>query len=389
MSGLDATDRCSSCVPGRFTAGRPATLALLAAVVMGCSSAAEGEIGSGGEGGSFDPSGDGPWSSAGEADDDDDAGAGESGSQDGSTGGDPTGPAGDTGGGKPLPPPGDDDGTFATCPEGLPSGWVFCQDFETIADPHEVVLDYQDGSGQDGGSFLLVDGMGASGSHSMEVSYQPGFDGAGSMVVSFGASPIAFDGRPSYAPDASFEEVYWRLRVKMEPGWPSIGPGQLTRTVSFASDDWSEAAVAHLRSAGADVTMEALPVTCVSGMRVDCAGYDDEASLKELGSLVGETPIFSEEMSGQWHCVEGHMVLNAPGLADGTLEFWIDEELQASRSDLDLRGSWTEYAINALVIENLWPGGAPVPLRRWIDDVVISTEPIGCGPPAPPETPGV
>ena len=370
-------------------------MALLAALSMsvGCSSAAEGEIGSAGDGGSFDPSGDGQWSTAGAGDDGDEGGVGESGSEDGSTGGEPTGPAGDTSGGKPLPPPGDDDGTFAACPEGLPSGWVFCQDFETIADPHEVVLDYQNGSGQDGGgSFLLVDGIGASGSRSMEVSYQPGFEGAGSMVVSFGASPIAFDGRPTYAPDATFEEVYWRLRVKMEPGWPSIGPGQLTRTVSFASNDWSEAVVAHLRSAGTDVTMEALPVTCVSGTAVDCAGYDDEASLNELGSLVGELPIFSEEESGQWHCVEGHLVLNTPGMVDGTLEFWIDDELQASRSDLDLRGSWTDYAINALVIENLWPGGAPVPLRRWIDDVVISTEPIGCGPammpPVPPETPG-
>jgi len=381
MSGLDALDRCSSRIPDRFTAGAPVILALL----VGCSSAAEGETGSGVDGGSFDPSGDGQWSSAGQGDDD--GGANESGSEDGSSGGDSTGPAGDTGAGEPPPPPGDDDGTFARCPEALPNDWVFCQDFETIADPREVVFDYQDGSGQDSGSFMLVDGIGASGSHSMEVSYEPGLEGAGSMVVSFGASPIVFDGRPSYAPDTSFEEVYWRLRVKMEPEWPSIGPGQLTRTVSFASDDWSEAVVAHLRSAGEKVTMEALPVTCVSGTDVDCAGYEDEASLNELGSLEGHTAIFSEVMAGQWHCVEGHLALNSPGAADGTLEFWIDEGLQASRSDLDLRGSWTEYAINALVIENLWPGGAPAPLRRWIDDVVISTEPIGCGT-APSETPG-
>jgi hypothetical protein len=375
MSGRDAIDQRSSGILDRFTVGARAALVLLASAAVGCSSAAEDAPASAGDGGSYDPSDDGQWSSAGE-DDDGGGGGSEGGSEDGSTGGgDPTGPAGDSGAGEPPPPPGDDDGTFAPCPEALPSSWVFCQDFETIADPHEVVLDYQDG----GGAFVLADGIGASGSHSMEVSHDPDLEGAGSMVISFGVSPIAFDGRPTYAPEASFPEVYWRLRMKTEPGWPDVGPGQLTRTVSFAGNDWSEAVVAHLRSAGADVTMEAMPVTCVSGIDVDCAGYDDEASLDELGSMVGDTPIFSEAMSGQWHCVEGHLALNTPGAADGTFEFWIDDALQASRNDLDLRGSWTEYAINALVIENQWPGGAPVPLRRWLDDVVISTEPIGCG----------
>jgi hypothetical protein len=342
---------------------------LLIASAMGCSSVA-GEQAGGADDDAYDPGQRDPAPPPA-----DEGGGSEDGSEDGgSTGGDPTGSGGsETGAGEP-PPPGDDDGTFARCPEALPGGWLFCEDFETIADPGEVVLDYQDGAG----AFVLVDGIGASGSRSMEVSYRSGVEGAGWMVLSFGASPIAADGRPTYAPDASFHEVYWRLRVKTEPGWPNVGPGQLTRTISFASEDWSEAVVAHLRSAGEDVHMEAVPVTCVNGLDVACAGYDDQASLESLGAMVGPTPIFSEALSGQWHCVEGRLVLNTPGQADGVLEFWIDDALQASRSDLDLRGSWTDYAINALVVENVWPGGAPQPLRRWIDDLVISSEPIGC-----------
>jgi hypothetical protein len=339
---------------------------VLAVIAMGCSSAADESaaagIGDDGHHSTGDPQG-----SAGAEDD-----GGSEGGTEGASGQEPDAGT-ETGGGEP-PPTSDDDGTFPRCPETLPDGWVFCEDFETITDPRDVVLDYQDG----GGAFVLVDGTGASGTHSMEVGYRPGLAGSGWMVVSFGGSPISIDGRPSYASDTDFDEVYWRLRVKTEPGWPNLGPGQLTRTVSFASDDWSEAVVAHLRSAGADVHLEAVPVTCVTGTDVVCAGYDDETSLESLGAMVGPTPIFSESMSGQWHCVEGHLVLNTPGAADGTLEFWIDDQLQASRSDLDLRGSWDDYAINALVIENLWPGGAPQPLRRWIDDVVISSEPIGC-----------
>jgi hypothetical protein len=368
MSGSDPRDQCSSAVLTRFWVGALATCTL-AASMTGCSSAADEEPASvGGDRDPYDPS-DNDQAAV-----DDDGGGSEGGSEGGSTGEDPTGPAGDTSAGEPLPPPGDDDGKFAHCPLPLPGSWVFCEDFETITDPRDVVLDYQDGDG----AFVLVDGIGASGSRAMEVSYRPGEEGAGWMVLSFGASPIAIDGRPSYAPEGSFQEVYWRLRVKTEPGWPSLGPGQLTRTVSFASNDWSEAVVAHLRSAGEDVKVEAVPVTCVSGTDVACAGYDDQAGLESLGAMVGETPLFSEDLSGGWHCVEGHLLLNTPGEADGVLEFWIDDELQAGRSDLDLRGSWTDYAINALVVENLWPGGAPVPLRRWIDDVVVSTEPIGC-----------
>nr|MCH9681870.1 hypothetical protein [Deltaproteobacteria bacterium] len=101
-------------------------------------------------------------------------------------------------------------------------------------------------------------------------------------------------------------------------------------------------------------------------------------AFEPLRPLVGDVPLFSSELSGKWHCVEGRIRLNTPGAADGELEFWVDDALQAGRNDLDLRGGWSEYGINAVVVENTWPGGVPAPLRRWVDDLVISTEPIGC-----------
>lgn len=321
------------------------------------------------------------------ADDDQGASQGESGideppNDDGNDAGGEDSQGGDTGGDEdtggmepPPPPPGDDDGTFARCPRPMPGAWVFCEDFETITDPNEVMLDYQ---GLDG-AFTLVDEIGASGTRSMQAMYREGEEAAGWMVLSFGASPIDYGDRPTHAPDGSFQEIYWRLRIKMEPGWPDIGPGALTRTVSFADANWSEAVVASLRSAGEDVVLEGVPSTCVAAGQVACSGFDD-AGLESLDSMLGRTPIFSEEESGRWHCVEGHLRLNEPGAADGVFEFWVDDVPQASRTDLDLRGQWDDYGINGVVIENLWPGGAPGPWRRWIDDVVVSTEPIGCEP---------
>ncbi|MCA9705449.1 MAG: hypothetical protein KDK70_06365 [Myxococcales bacterium] len=341
--------------PGRG----PGWLTALTAIALGCSSSAdERDLAVGGDDGAEHGE---PWADA-------DGETPTTGSDD--EVGDDGVPL-DVGGGEPPPDVG---GNFEDCPEALPSAWVLCEDFETIADPSEVALDYQ---GLDG-AFALVDDVGASGQHSMQVSHREGEPEAGRMVLSFGVSPIDHGGRPSYAPEATFPEIYWRLRVMTEPGWPSVGPGELTRTVAFADATWAEALIAHLRSPDGDVTVEAVPVTCVSGDEVMCAGFDDQGSVESLGSLAGSMPLFAEAQAGQWHCIEGHLRLNTPGLSDGALEFWIDGERQAGRDDLDLRGTWTEYAINALVIDNHWPGGAPAPLRRWIDDVVVSTEPIGC-----------
>ena len=338
---------------------------LLGLGLVGCSSADEGVPAPSAlsDGGADNSSNGDPWGDS-AADD------GNDGSADGD-GADDAGQILDVGG---APPPPTGEGEFSGCPQPLPPGWVLCEDFETIRDPAEVSLDYQEVDG----AFVMVDGVGASGTRAMEVTYREGEQSAGWMVLSFGTSPLEHGDRPTHAPQTSFSDVYWRLRVMTEPGWPDVGPGQLTRTVSFAADDWTEAVVAHLRSSGEGVNLEAAPVTCVSGSEIACVGYDDQSSLEPLGPLPGEAPVYSESMSGQWVCVEGHMRLNTPGLADGVLEFWVDEERQAGRDDLDLRGSWTEYGINALVIENRWPGGAPESLRRWIDDVVISTEPIGC-----------
>ena len=94
--------------------------------------------------------------------------------------------------------------------------------------------------------------------------------------------------------------------------------------------------------------------------------------------MPGTTPIFSTADAGQWRCIEGHVRLNTPGANDGVFEFWIDESLEASRSDLGWRGTFTAQGLNAVFFENYWNEGSPVEQRRWFDDVVVATTPIGC-----------
>lgn len=349
--------------------GTLATLATCVGFASACSSAAEDEAQGAGFSGPVGADDDGGDESPDPSDDDRADGEGDTGGSDGQ--------------GAPPPPKGDDGGGGTTgssaeeapCPEPLPADWLFCEDFETLVDPSESFFEYADAEG----AFALVDHMGASGERSMEVTYREGQDNAGLLLVSFGESPIDQGVRPAYVPEARFDEIWWRFRIRMEPGWPGFGPGRLTRATAFAAEDWSEAFVAHVHSTPDADTLEAVPHTCVTAeSNIACSGYDDAAGFESLGGLHGQTPLFSAEAAGTWHCVEVHMRVNTLGQPDGVLEFWVDDVHEAGREDLDWRGTWDAYGINAVAIENFWDGGAPTELRRWIDDLVISTAPIGC-----------
>jgi hypothetical protein len=265
-------------------------------------------------------------------------------------------------------------GDVATCPDQLPADWIFCEDFESIADPADRFFEYNDA----GGRFALVDDEGASGSHSMRVDYDPSTESGGWISVAFGRNPIVYGGSPHYAVDDDFDEIWWSLRLKMEPGWPDTGPHKVTRATAFAAGNWGQAMIAHLWSAGSDVTLLGDPASCVTGSTVDCTTYNDFDNLQWLGQMNGTTPLFSEALSGVWHCIEGHVALNTPGQADGVFEFWIDSNLENARSDLDWRGGWADYGINLVSFENYWNDTPPQALQRWMDDIVISTVPIGC-----------
>lgn len=265
-------------------------------------------------------------------------------------------------------------GEAKPCPDDLPESWLFCEDFEAITDPAATFFEYQDADG----AFVLDESGGASGVRAMKATYTEGNEGAGWLSVAFGANPIVYGNSPQVAGDQNFQSIYWRLRVKMEDGWPDVGPGQLTSATSFASADWQQALVARLRSDGDDVVLLAEPISCIEGGAIACAGFDDVGRQKELGGLAGAMPLFSAEQSGKWHCVEAHVALNNPGVPDGVFEFWVDGELQNESHELDWRGTWVDYGINLVTVQNLWHGGAPKQLSRWIDDLVISTEPIGC-----------
>lgn len=250
--------------------------------------------------------------------------------------------------------------------------WVWCDDFE-----QNRLASYFEYSG--GGSFARVSAVGIDGSSGMRAHFAQGQVDAGSLKLAFGRTPSAsFD--PVDAGSRDYREIYWRMYVRYPTTWIGGGGYKLSRVTSFAAADWSQAMIAHVWSDEADHRY--LLVDPASGTdsegNVQTTGYNDFPNLQWLGAARSQTPIFAEPHLGPWHCVESHVRLNSPSMNDGIFQLWINGRLEARVTDLNWVGAYDAYGINALFLENYWNGGAPQEQVRYFDNLVVSTQPIGC-----------
>lgn len=254
------------------------------------------------------------------------------------------------------------------------SGWIWCDDFETdrLSSYFEVATD--------GGSLARVNTVGRDGSWGMRARFAAGQVSAGSMKLAFGRTPDAYF-RPIDAGTRDYREIYWRFYLRNSPTWTGGGGYKLTRAISFAGANWSEAMIAHVWS-GSSAYQNLLVLDPASG--TDAAGtlmtttYNDFPNLRWLGVGRSTTPIFEAARVGQWYCIESHVKLNSAGQSDGVFELWIDGQPEASRTGLNWLGSYSAYGLNAVFLESYWNGGSPVAQERYFDDFVVSETRIGC-----------
>lgn len=242
-------------------------------------------------------------------------------------------------------------------------------------DPAVIWYDNFDGPAKNyteaSGGFDDQAALGGSG-RSMLSHYPKGSRGEGNRKVFFGDSPTGKVVRRG----EKFDDVYWRLYVKHQPGWTGGGPDKLSRATSMTSPRWSQAMIAHVWSSGESLTLD--PATGVRDGRVVTTRYNDFPNLRWLGNRpVTKFQIHSAEEAGYWVCVEARAKLNTPGEKDGLFQLWIDGRLESERTGLDWRGTYDEHGINAVFLESYWNKGSPVDQTRWIDEFVISTAPIG------------
>lgn len=221
-------------------------------------------------------------------------------------------------------------------------------------------------------------GFGGAGA-SMLCLYEKGQQGKGNRKVFFGDSPAG----KVVGKGEKFDEIYWRLYVKHQEGWisgtatPDLGgPDKMTRATSIVSDKWQQAMIAHVWSTGDSLTLD--PASGIKDGKVVTTKYNDFENLHWLGNKpAAKFPIHSTAEAGWWVCVECRAKLNTPGKKDGINQLWIDGRLEAERKNLDWRGTYEKFGINAVFVEAYWNKGSPVDQKRWYDNLVIATSPIG------------
>ena len=227
------------------------------------------------------------------------------------------------------------------------------------------------------GEFIPLDGVGLDGSRGMRARFQQGEVGAGSLKLAFGRIPNSWMDK-GIRNTGDFREIYYRMYLKMESGWQG-DPAKLSRaTIFWHPDEWSQAMIAHLWGDNNE-HLRVDPVRCVgTDNRPKCHGYNDFGNMDWIGAHNGTTAIFATTNSGRWFCIEAHVKLNDPGQSNGIQEFWIDGSLEARGEGYDFVRSYTEYAINAVFFENHWNDGSVKEQERYFDNIVVSTQPIGC-----------
>lgn len=81
----------------------------------------------------------------------------------------------------------------------------------------------------------------------------------------------------------------------------------------------------------------------------------------------------------EWTCIEMMMQLNTPGSADGSMAFWVNDELAHQQDGMSWRDV-PELQLNRAMLEHyIDTGDTDHENRVWFDDVVVSPSPIGCG----------
>jgi len=248
--------------------------------------------------------------------------------------------------------------------------WIWCDDFESDSSLETNYFDVD----RQGGRFGVVNTTAFGGTSSLRGSYQTGVSEAGSLGLSFGKTPVA----PKRNTSENFDDVYWRVYMKTSSNWVG-NPIKMSRATIFVASNWSQAAIGHVwedSENGASLGVD--PASGVSGSQVVTTKYNDFDHLTWLGKKNATAPVFGPTYRDKWVCVEARMKLNTSGSSDGEMSLWIDSKLEAQSSNLNFRGSYTTYGINALLLENYVNAGAPQNQQRYFDNFIVSRSRIGC-----------
>lgn len=242
---------------------------------------------------------------------------------------------------------------------------IFCDDFES------GTLDlWQDGYKPEVHAITSDPMKTFAGERALEVTYPEGGDGRW----------LARWFMPGY------ERAFARLYIKFEEGY-RCGVN-CTKILAFygnrLDDRWSGFGKAGIRPTGTDFFFTSL-VTLNWHRRPDPGeiifySYFPDMTQAPDGMFWGNHS-FQEEpreavQADRWYCVELELAVNQPGLRDGYQRMWINDGFKGEQTGIRWRDT-ADVLINAV---QLTFSASPVPTTEhvWIDNVVVSTQRIGC-----------
>ena len=252
--------------------------------------------------------------------------------------------------------------------------WLWCDDFESEAALDAAYFEVNRASGL----MTISNEASFGGTNALRSEWVPGGSEFGNVKLSIGRTPVS----PTLAPNQDFSEIYWRFYTMIDSRWS--GPANKTSRITiFSKSNWSQAAIGHLWMGNdGDLSLSIDPASGVgsdpSSTTAVTNGYNDFNNLSWLGLRKGNTQIFHPSYRQRWVCVETRVKLNSPGNSDGVFEFWVDDGLEASRTDLNWRSSYQDYGLNAIFLENYRGNGPAQAQARFFDNFVVSTSRIGC-----------
>lgn len=269
--------------------------------------------------------------------------------------------------------PTDTDGPpLVGCPDPLPDGWILCQDFEDPTAIDEDFHGFASNNAEGFNHYRFDDEVAFSGSGSLVVEHVQFYPWSGTSWLRFGAGPS----QTPHAPNETFEEVWVRLRIMLEDGWDVGGFGDVIEINSVTTN------FAHVMSASIDApdsVLRARARSCVvDDDMVQCDGDMDWVTMQERANAPGPTPFFDGGFSGEWHCIVVHVRLGDPDRDNGLIELHLDGELEAAIEDVDFRGELEGVGLNAIQLSAFWEGGSPRTVRRYFDDLVVSSTALAC-----------
>lgn len=254
------------------------------------------------------------------------------------------------------------------------AGWIWCDDFEQ--DRLSKYFEYDN----PGGNFVRVAGAGKDSSVGMRGHFLAGANTAGDLHLAVGRTPSSYMKAVGDTTKV-YREIFWRMYVRVQAGWKGGAHDKLSRALIFGTGGFAEAIAAHVWGGDVPDTNRLIldPASGVdAGGNLITTGYNDP-NLVYLGQASTVTPIFDAAHVGNWYCVEAHVKLNTSGLSDGVFELWINNTLEASKTGMNWVSSYSAYGINAVYFENYWnTPGAPQAEDRFFDNIVVSTQRIGC-----------